>query len=123
MQTLPQDVARRIEIKKSLSVLAKEEKELRELLEPLERSIIKQLEDTGMDAVQVSGYSLKANTQIFPSLDDKEKALKHIAEKEMWELLPASILQTAFRELLQSGESIPGVTTFEKTTLSVRKLP
>lgn len=114
---------RRIEIKSELSQLAAREKELREELGPLDAELLKDMKELGVDSIKVNGHTLAINTAVHPTINDKEEAFKFIADKQMFELLPASILATSYREYIESGESIPGVSSYEKTTLSVRKLP
>ena len=121
--TLETKTNRRIEIKTEISELAKREKELREELAPLEAEMISEMQKLGFDSIKTAGHTLSVNTATHPTINDKEKAFKFITEKQMFELLPAQILAGVYREYIENGESIPGVSSYEKTTLSVRKLP
>lgn len=121
--SLKENVEKRITIKTELKQLSAKEKLLREELEPLEFEIQKELTSTGMDAVRIAGHTLSLKKQSMPNITDKELAFKYIAAEEKWELLPKQILATAFRDEIALGGAIPGVESFEKTTLSVIKLP
>ena len=114
-------VDRRIELKTELARIAKHEAKIREELRPLEINILKELHASGFDAVKVGDHTISAKTAIYPTIKNREAAMHHIAEHNMWELLPASILATSYRELIKNGEDVPGVESYEKTTLSVVK--
>tara|TARA_E500000331_G_scaffold358411_1_gene425017 strand:+ start:999 stop:1367 length:369 start_codon:yes stop_codon:yes gene_type:complete len=114
---------RRIEIKTELSQLAAREKELRQELEPLDAQILEDMRELGVESIKVNGHTLTINTAIHPTLTSKEEAMPYIAEHKLWEMIPAKINGKAFVEHLETGGSIPGVSSYEKTTLSVRKLP
>ena len=121
--TLETKTNRRIEIKTEISELAKREKELREELAPLEAEMISEMEKLGFDSIKTAGHTLSIKTAVYPTINDKELAMPFIAEERLWEMIPASILAGVYREYIEGGGSIPGVSSYEKTTLSVRKLP
>jgi hypothetical protein len=116
-------VEQRTAYKARLSELAREEKEIREAIAPLEISIRDFVEATGIESLTHGGYRIALKTDAVPTLKDKEVAFNYIADNKMWELLPSQIGVKAYRELLQTGQSLPGVETYEKRSLSITKKP
>ena len=87
----------------------------------IENDIIIQLRDVGMTSGEASRASATISESIVPTVKDWDKFYQYINETNSLFLLEKRPSVTAYRDLLQAGEEIPGVEPFTKTKLSLKK--
>jgi len=57
----------------------------------------------------------------FPNIEDWDEVYKYMIENDACYILEKRMSAAAYRELLAMGTAIPGTTSFEKRTISLRK--
>lgn len=72
--------------------------------------------------VKTSIATVTRTSTIVPTIKDWEKVQAWIEENDAMYLLTKKISSAGYRELLKSGEEIPGVEPFDKQGFSVRKV-
>ena len=60
-------------------------------------------------------------TEVMPTAKDWEQIFGWVKEHEAWHLLIRQLNAASYRELLNSGATVPGVEPFEKEKLSITK--
>ena len=117
------------DLKAKKSAIAKEEKQVNAEISTVEVHILpllKALEITKTTVATNSGnFTVSYNEQIHPQPDPKkwEEIFKWIVENERTELLKKSINSAPYREsLAEELEIPPGVQSFTKTSLNLRKI-
>ena len=59
---------------------------------------------------------------VVPKVDDWDGFYQYIHDNEAFHLLQRRLATTAYREMLEAGEVISGVSTFTKRAISLRKI-
>lgn len=72
--------------------------------------------------VKTSIATVTRTSTIVPTIKDWDKVQAWIEENDAMYLLTKKISSDGYRELLKSGEEIPGVEPFDKQGFSVRKV-
>lgn len=67
-----------------------------------------------------SGIALSYYTTAVPVVEDPDKFMAFATKKKNWDLLSASCKSDAWRARLEAGKAVPGVTKYDRPTLSVR---
>lgn len=97
-------------------------KEIDENYSQIESKLIAMLQEQEMDTGKSKLASATISTSIVPNVDDWEAFYAFIVETNQPFLLERRPSVTAYRDLLQAGEEIPGVEPFTKVSLSLRKI-
>lgn len=97
-------------------------KDIDEKYSHIEANLIQMLQDQEMDTGKSKLASATISTSIVPNVDDWEAFYEFIVETNQPFLLERRPSVTAYRDLLQAGEEVPGVTPFQKISLALRKL-
>lgn len=111
----------RDDLRTQLKVAQDEEKRLKALLDENEDAIIKQLDDQGVTRSGVGPYSMSISTSTVGNVTDWDQVYDHIHEHKAFHLLQRRLANAAYAEILDSGDSLPGVEPFEKRSLNFRK--
>ena len=88
----------------------------------IESALIQMLQEQEMATGKSKLASATISTSIVPNVDDWEAFYEFIVASNQPFLLERRPSVTAYRDLLQAGEEVPGVSPFTKTSLSLRKL-
>ena len=88
----------------------------------IEHDLLKQLGEQGVSTSKSKLASATVSESIVPAVEDWDQFYKYILETDSLFMLEKRPSVTAYRDLLQAGEVIPGVSPFNKITLSLRKL-
>ena len=96
-------------------------KKIKEIMEGLKNQII-----LGLDAQETTigaGGTAKVSITMteIPKVDDWSDFYDYINENQAYHLLQRRPATTACREMLDSGETIPGMSIFNKRDISLRK--
>jgi molecular chaperone GrpE (heat shock protein) len=97
-------------------------KEIDETYSQIESNLISMLQEQEMDTGKSKLASATISTSIVPAVDDWEAFYGFIVESNQPFLLERRPSVTAYRDLLQAGEEVPGVSPFTKVSLSLRKI-
>lgn len=107
------DIIHRIE-RRLKKAKAKREKLEAKLLRDFKENAIKGAKgDRGVASV------LKSS---FPSIKDRRKFMKYVIKAKAWDLFQNRIASKAYFDRLEEGETVPGVSVFERTKVSVRSV-
>ena len=111
-------------IKVGLSVIDEEYKKKTETLKDRKKEIENEL-DRLMDQMDITSYKNDAGTasrkqEVHANIRDFEELVQFIAETGNYSLLKKSVPSKAYREMLEAGEPVPGVTEFIKSKVGFR---
>lgn len=96
-------------------------KALNERATALETDLLAQMEEQGATRIGVNGLGLAIKTTAeVPVVEDWDQLYAYIHENDAFHLLQRRVSSTAYRELIASGEALPGVRSFEKVSLNLR---
>ena len=97
-------------------------KAIKASLTDMERVITRKMSDLGVrqmvDEDNTATFSL--SEEIVPKVDDWDSLYNYISANGYWHLLYRKITARAYREIIQSGEDVPGCESEVVTRLSMR---
>ena len=108
-------------IKQKKARINKITKKLTEMAEATEQLLIKKIKDQGVEGLHSNGISATVSEETFGNIKDYEAFETYLKETDSLFILQRRLSQVAVRDLWNSGETIPGVEAFTKTTLSLSK--
>ena len=106
--------------KESLRELQSQEKTLKQSINELENRIILNLENQGVDRIGNDVCTVSIKKDVVPTVEDWDLVHQHIIENGQFELLQKRMSATAYRELQQMGQDVPGVKPTELTRINFR---
>tara|TARA_A100000172_G_scaffold73510_1_gene55104 strand:+ start:321 stop:695 length:375 start_codon:yes stop_codon:yes gene_type:complete len=106
--------------KESLRELQSQEKTLKQSINELENRIILNLENQGVDRIGNDVCTVSIKKEIVPTVDDWDSVHQYIIDTNQFELLQKRMSATAYRELQQMGQEVPGVEATELTRINFR---
>jgi len=89
--------------------------------EDYERRLIAAMDAAGTTVVANEYGNFGRNETIVPVPKDWEAIYEYVKANDAFYLLYKQITSTAYRELLETGEEIPGVESYTRVSISVRK--
>lgn len=111
----------RDDLRTQLKVVQDEEKRLKELLATNEDAIIEQLDAQGVTRSGVGPYSMSISTSVVGNVTDWDMLYDFIQAESAFHLLQRRLANAAYAEILDGGDTLPGVEPFEKRSLNFRK--
>ena len=90
--------------------------------EEIEANVLAKLQEIGVDSSKSKLASATISETVVPNVEDWDAFERYIIDTNQLFLLQRRTSIAAYRDLLQAGETIPGVSPFTKTSLSLRKL-
>lgn len=111
----------RDDLRTQLKVVTDEEKRLKALLAENEDAILEQLDAQGVTRSGVGPYSMSISTSVVGNVTDWDATYAYIHEHEAFHLLQRRLANAAYAEILEGGDTLPGVEPFEKRSLNFRK--
>jgi len=106
--------------KSSLKDLQSEEKTIKQKINELENRIIANLKAQGVDSIGNDMCAVSIKQEIVPTVEDWDSVHQHIIDTRQFELLQKRMSATAYRELQQMGQEVPGVVPTELTRINFR---
>jgi len=103
-----------------LANLLEQEKTLKSRKLELETQIATTLKNQGIDRVGNDTCTVSIKTETVPTVENWDFVYQHILDTKQFELLQKRMSATAYRELLQLGMDLPGVTSTELTRINFR---
>lgn len=95
-------------------------KKLGDELEQVKGLILAKLDEQDVDRIAVDGISISKSSNTQPSVEDWDQVYAYIAQHNLFPLLQRRITATLWRELLESGDEVPGITPFVKRDVNIR---
>ena len=106
--------------KSSLKDLQSQEKTIKQKINELENRIIANLKAQGVDSIGNDMCAVSIKQEIVPTVEDWDSVHQHIIDTRQFELLQKRMSATAYRELQQMGQEVPGVVPTELTRINFR---
>ena len=106
--------------KKEYTARSKEADEAKGYQNTLTNIVIGMMDQAGIKTAGNDCISVSVGSDIMPTVEDWEKVFDYVKENDAWHVLQKRISAGAYRELLNMGEEIPGIKSFDKTKLNSR---
>lgn len=110
-----------VEIRDEKRTLKAREKELNERWRSLEMELLIRLDEQGMEKAATKDGTASITETILPQVVDWDAFNAHILENDALFLLQRRPAAAAYRELLESGEVVPGVEPYTQRSIGLRK--
>lgn len=86
-----------------------------------EQAMIEIADDLGLDRFAVGKLTFSISEQTVGNVEDWETLYQFIRDNDAFYLLQRRLANAAYKEMLDSGSSLPGVVPFTKRSLNMRK--
>ncbi len=97
-------------------------KTLKSAYEEMELQLMDTMQEIDVSAVKGSKAAARISELTVPTIHDWNAAVEHIIATNSTHLLQRKINSVGYRELLNMGEDIPGVSPFTKRSISLISL-
>ena len=114
-------IAKLVEIRDEKRRLKEREKELIEEWRTLEMEFLVRLDEQGMKKATTDDGTASITEVVLPQVVDWDAVYEHIKETGDFYLLQKRPAAAAFRELNDSGQTVPGMEPYTKRSISLRK--
>lgn len=106
----------------ALEVLDAKRKPLAEKEAALREELLRDFSKNDLNGATAAGLRVTLTTAKVPSMEDKDAFLAFASKKANWDLLSGSVNSAAWRERLEAGKTVPGVTVFDRIGIRVNKV-
>lgn len=96
--------------------------ETKEQMEALENQILLIMDSQGVTATRGTRASVSISEVEVPTIEDWDAVVDYIKRNDAMHLLERRVSNAGWRELHESGETIPGTVPFKRRKLSLRKV-
>lgn len=123
-KALGQQIDKLFKLREKITSEQKKVDALKEQRNELEQSIITQMKESGdLEQARSNKATATRTIQVVPHVKDWQKLYRYIIRNKALHLFERRIASAAYRELMESrkGRKLPGVESFSKETLSLRK--
>jgi hypothetical protein len=79
------------------------------------------MDAAGTDISRNSGFSAVLTETVVGDVKDWDAVYEYVKENEAFYLIQRRISNKPFQELLESGQTVPGIEKFTKRAISIRK--
>jgi hypothetical protein len=114
-------IAKLVECRDERRRIKEREKELIDVWKSLELELLVRLDEQGMKKASTDDGTASVTEVVLPQVVDWDAVHEHIQKTGDFYLLQKRPAAAAFRELLESGETVPGMEPFTKRSISLRK--
>jgi len=114
-------VKRMIELRDERRTIASRDKELIAEWKSLESELLLRLDEQGMESAKTAAGTASISEIILPNVVDWDAFYAYMKEEDALHLLQRRPSAAAFRELNDSGTTIPGVDAYTQRTIGLRK--
>lgn len=120
-------ISKMLEVKTELDALKKkhttEQNKLGERYNKWEVKLHEIMKEENMNIFQSdNGFKAERKMAIHGNVKDPKKLHNYIVKNDAWDLLGNNVKTLAYRQRLEDGERVPGVESFKKFTINVKKL-
>ena len=120
-QSLGSKIDELFELRERKRELTEQLNEIKAEYEELEREIMQNLDDFGIDLARGTMAKVSISESEVPTVEDWDAFYDYVRQEDAFYLFERRVAARAWRELYQSGELVPGTAPFTKRTLSLRK--
>lgn len=114
-------IAKLVDIREEKRKIKAREKELNDEWRTLELEALIRLDDQGMDKASTKRGTISIGENVLPQVVDWDAFGEHIIQNDALFLLQRRPAAAAYRELLESGETVPGVEPYTQRSINLRK--
>lgn len=108
------------ELREQKRSLDRAAKDIAAELETLNLKILTSMDELGIDRLAVGGITMSVSEQVVPNVVDWPAFERYVIENNALHLLQRRAATSAYRELLQAGETPAGVEPFTKRNVNMR---
>lgn len=108
------------EIREQKRELEKQAKALGADFDALKEVIYQRLDEQGVDRTSVEGISLSKSDTLQPTVTDWDAVYGYIRDNDLFALLQRRVTSTLWKEIIDSGEQVPGIDSFLKKDVNIR---
>ena len=119
--TTAEIVQRAVEVREERRKIGARDKELIAEWRSLEMELITRLDEQGMEKASTGAGTASINETVLPNVVDWDEFYKYMLEEDSLHLLQRRPAAAAFRELIDSGFTIPGVEPYTQRSIGLRK--
>lgn len=120
--TLGDKINELYELRESMRDLNAQLKALKEQYDEMELSVLNEMDAQGTTLTRSARASVSVSESTVPTVTDWEAVYDYVRANDAMYLFERRVAATAWRELLESGDKVPGTEPFTKRSLSLRKL-
>lgn len=121
-ETLNEFGLKYLELKSELAELNNRIKHINDEMLDITNNLIDTVRDMGLNTAKTDQISIVLKTSNYPNVKNWEEVYTFILENEMPYLLQKRLSISGYEALKAEGMDVPGVETFEKTTIAVKKV-
>jgi hypothetical protein len=97
------------DLKNKKSELNKEVKELNPLIEEVEKALLAKMRDEGLPLISNDLGTVYISPQVVPTVINWDMFYEYVRKTNSFHLLERRLTSTAYREMIENGEEVPGV--------------
>lgn len=110
-------------LKVDLNLLQERETPIKSRIEEIKIELDEKMESLDIEKFSNEAGTISRRVDIFPKIEDFDEFVQYIAETTHYELLKRSVNSKPFREIISRGDTVPGLDSFEKSTINTRIAP
>lgn len=120
-ERLDELIDKMFELRESKRELDARSKELGQEYAALEARLIERLDEVGTETSRGQLASVTITEQLVPRIEDWGAVEEYVMNNDAIYLLHRRVSSGPWKELLDTGENVPGITPFTKRAISLRK--
>lgn len=113
-------MARLFEIRRERAELENRDKELREEFDATKLVLMARADEQGATRIATSDGTAILTEEIVPNIADWDEFYGYIKENDAFHLLQRRVSAGAYREIINNGGEVPGLTPFKKRDVNLR---
>tara|TARA_X000001036_G_C20690270_1_gene809149 strand:+ start:5171 stop:5572 length:402 start_codon:yes stop_codon:yes gene_type:complete len=110
-RTIDELISDKAKVKKKMDVHNSHLKDLRAEESEIDSMLLTKMETEGIERTANHVASVSVREEVVPNVENWDEVYPYIVENELWSLLHRRISSTSFREIIELGEQVPGITT------------
>jgi len=119
-------MAELIEARKAVNVRIKQANELlkaaKDEQDMIDGYLMKAMDGMGTSRMATKEYSVSISESVVPEVTDWEMLYEHVIATRDFSLIQRRVSSTAYREILDQGQAVPGLTPRTKRDINFRSL-
>ena len=118
--TTAEIIAQMLVIRDRKREISAEEKDLNEAWDGLEKQLMRRMEEEGSTRVSSKLGTAILTEKIVPQTDDREAFEAWVLATGGLHMLQHRVNTAAFKEMIEAGDEVPGLSPFKKKDISLR---
>lgn len=113
-------IARLREIREERRQISDRDSELVEEWRNVEGMFLRYLDEQGMTKASSDSGTASISEEVVPMTDNWDEFIAYVQQEQAFHLIQRRVATGAYREMLQSGQEVPGLKPFVKRSISLR---